>query len=134
MQNIHKWMLTALLMSFGMSLLVPGLIEMFSTMLTVTDMETLSQINQRRALYGMMAGLGLVSCMACYRLAQARILVIGIGSTLALVVVGRLYSLLIDGLPDGVTFFYLFVETLLAVIFLRLPPPAIEEHQTGIHQ
>ncbi|MCU7864603.1 MAG: DUF4345 domain-containing protein [Candidatus Thiodiazotropha sp. (ex Lucinoma borealis)] len=106
---------------FGLSLLIPGIVEMLSLELVTSDVESISQTNQRRALHGMMAGLGLLSCMACFRLAQARVLVMGIGFTLVLVVTGRLYSLIIDGMPDKATLFYLVIETLLALIFLLLP-------------
>ncbi|MCU7810398.1 MAG: DUF4345 domain-containing protein [Candidatus Thiodiazotropha sp. (ex Notomyrtea botanica)] len=134
MQKIHKLALQLLLFIFGVSLLVPGMVEMFSLSLAVTDEEAISQTNQSRALHGMMAGLGLLSCIACFYLEQARILVMGIGFTLVLVVVGRLYSLAIDGLPDRVTLLYLVIELLLALIFLFLPPPATGESQTDIHQ
>ncbi|MCU7807840.1 MAG: DUF4345 domain-containing protein [Candidatus Thiodiazotropha sp. (ex Semelilucina semeliformis)] len=134
MQKIHKLALQALLFIFGLSLLVPGLVEMFTLTLAVTDERAISQINQSRALHGMMAGLGLLSCMACFYLEQARILVMGIGFTLVLVVVGRLYSLFIDGLPDKVTFFYLVIETFLALFFLFLPPSANGECQTDRYQ
>ncbi|MCU7829437.1 MAG: DUF4345 domain-containing protein [Candidatus Thiodiazotropha sp. (ex Myrtea sp. 'scaly one' KF741663)] len=134
MRKLHKWVLTVLLFIFGLSLLVPGLVEMFTLTLAVTDERAISQINQSRALHGMMAGLGLLSCMACFYLEQARILVMGIGFTLVLVVVGRLYSLFIDGLPDKVTFFYLVIETFLALFFLFLPPPANGEWQTDRYQ
>lgn len=122
MWKLHKWILTVLLICFGLSLLIPGIVEMFSLELVTSDTESISQTNQRRALHGMMAGLGLLSCMACFRLAQARVLVMGIGFTLVLVVTGRLYSLIIDGTPAKVTLFYLIIETLLALIFLLLPP------------
>ncbi|MCU7797163.1 MAG: DUF4345 domain-containing protein [Candidatus Thiodiazotropha sp. (ex Myrtea spinifera)] len=134
MQKIHKLALQPLLFIFGLSLLVPGLVEMFTLTLAVTDERAISQINQSRALHGMMAGLGLLSCMACFYLEQARILVMEIGFTLVLVVVGRLYSLFIDGLPDKVTFFYLVIETFLALFFLFLPPPANGEWQTDRYQ
>ncbi|MCU7852009.1 MAG: DUF4345 domain-containing protein [Candidatus Thiodiazotropha sp. (ex Monitilora ramsayi)] len=126
--------LQLLLFIFGLSLLVPGLVEMFTLTLAVTDERAISQINQSRALHGMMAGLGLLSCIACFYLEQARILVMGIGFTLVLVVVARLYSLVLDGLPDNVMLFYLVIELLLALIFLFLPPPANGEWQTDRHQ
>ncbi|MCU7873134.1 MAG: DUF4345 domain-containing protein [Candidatus Thiodiazotropha sp. (ex Lucinoma borealis)] len=122
MRKLHKLILTVLLICFGLSLLIPGIVEMLSLGLVTSDVESISQTNQRRALHGMMAGLGLLSCMACFRLAQARVLVMGIGFTLVLVVTGRLYSLIIDGMPDKATLFYLVIETLLALIFLLLPP------------
>lgn len=122
MRKVHKLILTVLLICFGLSLLIPGIVEMLSLELVTSDVESISQTNQRRALHGMMAGLGLLSCMACFRLAQARVLVMGIGFTLVLVVTGRLYSLIIDGMPDKATLFYLVIETLLALIFLLLPP------------
>ncbi|MCU7929506.1 MAG: DUF4345 domain-containing protein [Candidatus Thiodiazotropha sp. (ex Codakia rugifera)] len=134
MRILHKWILTVLLMCLGLSLLIPGIVEMFRLELVASDTGSISQINQYRALHGMMAGLGLLSCMACFRLAQARVLVMGIGFTLVLVITGRLYSLIIDGLPDGVTLFYLAIEILLALVFLLLPPPANRDRQSGMRQ
>ena len=123
MQKKHKWLLVALLMLFGLSLLVPGAIAMFHPEPAGLNTQTADQANQFRALYGMMAGLGVMACLACYRIERERTLVMGIGLTLALVVAARIYSLLSEGLPDWPTLFYLVIELILALIFLRYPPP-----------
>ena len=125
MQKKHKWTLMALLMLLGLSLLIPGIFEMFHPEPAGLNPKSVSQANQHRALHGMMAGLGVLACLACYRIDRERILVMGIGVTLALVVIGRVYSLFIEGLPDGATLFYLAVESLLALIFLKYPPPDV---------
>ena len=113
----------ALLLLFGLSLLVPGISEMFRFVAFEYNTETISQANQHRALHGMMAGLGLLACIACFSLERARLLVLGLGLTLLLVMAGRIYSLAYDGIPSGLTLFYLFVEACLALIFLLFPPP-----------
>ena len=123
MQNKHKWLLVVLLMLFGLSLLVPGAIAMFHPEPAGLNTQTAAQANQFRALHGMMAGLGVMACLACYRIERERTLVMGIGFTLALVVAARIYSLLSEGLPDWPTLFYLAIELILALIFLRYPPP-----------
>jgi hypothetical protein len=43
---------------------------------------------------------------------------------MAVLVVTRLYSLLIDGPPGSHTLIYLGLEALLAAVFLGWPPPA----------
>ena len=113
----------ALLLLFGFSLLVPGISEMFRFVVFEYNTETISQANQHRALHGMMAGLGLLACIACFSLGRARLLVLGLGLTLLLVIAGRIYSLAYDGIPSGLTLFYLFVEAVLAFIFLLFAPP-----------
>ncbi|MCG7981795.1 MAG: DUF4345 domain-containing protein [Candidatus Thiodiazotropha lotti] len=123
MQKRHKRLLVALLMLFGLSLLVPGAIAMFHPDPSGLNTQMADQANQFRALHGMMAGLGAMACLACYRIERERTLVMGIGLTLALVVAARVYSLLSDGLPDWLTLFYLAIESILALIFLRYPPP-----------
>ncbi|MCG7921353.1 MAG: DUF4345 domain-containing protein [Candidatus Thiodiazotropha lotti] len=123
MQKSHKRLLVALLMFFGLSLLVPGVLAMFHPEHAGLNTQLADQANQFRALHGMMAGLGVMACLACYRIERERTLVMGIGLTLALVVAARVYSLLSDGLPDWLTLFYLVIESILALIFLRYPPP-----------
>ena len=134
MQKLHKWILMALLLLFGLSLLIPGMIEVLRLETVKSEAESISQVNQHRALHGMMAGLGLLACMACFRLEQARLLVVGIGYTLLLVVGGRIYSLFIDGQPDFSTLFYLAIEMLLAVVFLFFPPSVNVDRQPGVRQ
>ncbi|MCU7845977.1 MAG: DUF4345 domain-containing protein [Candidatus Thiodiazotropha sp. (ex Monitilora ramsayi)] len=134
MRKLHKWILTALLLLFGLSLLIPGMIEMLRLEIVNSAAESISQVNQHRALHGMMAGLGLLACMACFRLEQAKLLVVGIGFTLLLVAGGRIYSLFIDGQPGFSMFFYLAIELLLAVVFLFFPPPVNVERQPGVRQ
>ncbi|MCG7896920.1 MAG: DUF4345 domain-containing protein [Candidatus Thiodiazotropha lotti] len=124
MQKRHKRLLVALLMLFGLSLLVPGAIAIFHPEPAGLNTQMADQANQFRALHGMMAGLGVMACLACYRIERERTLVIGIGLTLALVVAARVYSLFSEGVPDWPTLFYLVIESILALIFLRYPPPA----------
>ncbi|MES9852742.1 MAG: DUF4345 domain-containing protein [Candidatus Thiodiazotropha sp. L084R] len=123
MQKRHKQLLVALLMLFGLSLLVPGVIAMFHSEPAGLYTQMADQANQFRALHGMMAGLGVMACLACYHIERERTLVMGIGLTLALVVAARVYSLLSEGVPDWPTLFYLAIESILALIFLRYPPP-----------
>ncbi|MBV2123201.1 MAG: DUF4345 domain-containing protein [Candidatus Thiodiazotropha sp. (ex Ctena orbiculata)] len=124
MQKRHKWLLVALLVFFGLSMLMPGVMAMFLPEPAGLNGQLVDQANQFRALHGMMAGLGVMACLACYRIERERTLVIGIGLTLALVVAARVYSLVSEGLPDWPILFYLVIESILALIFLRYPPPA----------
>ncbi|MCG7964964.1 MAG: DUF4345 family protein [Candidatus Thiodiazotropha taylori] len=78
MQKRHKRLLVALLMLFGLSLLIPGVIAMFQPEPAGLNTQLVDQANQFRALHGMMAGLGVMACLACYRIERERTLVIGI--------------------------------------------------------
>ncbi len=123
---VHKLVLYALLGFLGISLLFPGLIELFKAqpgnsdfLLTTTDAR-----NQFRALHGMMAGLGILALWACLDLEGSRIIVLGLGVIMAMLVIARGYSMFMDGLPGMMSLVYLAAELALALVFLLWPPPA----------
>ena len=126
MELMHKLVLYVLLGFLGVSLVFPGLIEMFKMqpggsefVLTTTDAR-----NQFRALHGMMAGLGVLALWACLNLESARMVVLGLGVIMATLVIARGYSMLSDGMPGTMSLVYLAAELALALVFLLWPPPA----------
>jgi len=86
--------------------------------LTTTDAR-----NQFRALHGMMAGLGILAFWACMDIESSRNLVLGLGAIMAMLVMARGYSLLVDGMPGTMSMVYFVAELALALIFLLWPPP-----------
>jgi hypothetical protein len=87
--------------------------------------ETVDARNHLRALNGMMTALGLVALWACWDITQARGLVISLGLVMVALVVARIYSMMIVGLPGSLTMLYLIVEVLMATVFLTWPPPTV---------
>ena len=126
MTPAHALTLYVLLGLLGLSLIIPGLLGMFrlSEGSKWLFAETVDARNHLRALNGMMTAVGIIALWACWDITGARGLVIGLGIVMAALVVARLYSLVIDGLPGGMTILYLAVEVLMATIFLAWPPPA----------
>ncbi len=125
MNILHKLVLYGLLGLVGVSLLLPGLMEMLKLQPGSPGLTpaTLDAKNQFRALQGMMAAVGMLALWACVELEHARVLVLALGIIMLATVVARVYSLSVDGLPGAMTLVYLVVETLLAVAFLIWPPP-----------
>ncbi len=127
MSAAHMAVLYSLLVLLGLSLIGPGLAGAFRpgigrTWLIADASDAKSHL---RGLNAMMAGLGMVALWACWDLENARGLVLALGLVMAVLVVTRLYSLLVDGLPGSNTIIYLGVEVLLAAVFLGWPPPPI---------
>ena len=124
MTILHKLVLLASLGFLGVSLVLPGLIEMFKLQPGSPGLipETVNAKNQLRALNGLMTGLGFLALWACVDLERSRILVLALGGILLLVVIARLYSFFIDGPPGLMTWVYVIIEFLLAVIFIIWPP------------
>ena len=122
---LHKLVLYGLLGFLGISLLLPGLMELFKVQLGSSDMvlTTTDARNQFRALHGMMAGLGILAFWACMDIEGSRNLVLGLGVIMAMLVMARVYSLLVDGMPGTMSMLYLFSELALALVFLLWPPP-----------
>ncbi len=125
MTPAHALTLYVLLGLLGFSLIIPGLMGMFrlSAGNKWLFAETVDAQNHLRALNGMMTAVGIVALWACWDITGARGIVIGLGIVMAALVVARLYSMVIDGLPGGLTILYLVVEVLLATVFLAWPPP-----------
>ena len=125
MTLVHKIVLWGLLGLLGLSLLVPGLMNVArkdeGTAWLIA--ETVDAKNHLRALNAMMAALGLVALWACWDLERARLAVIGLGVVMAALVVARAYSIVVDGWPSTMTLVYLAVEVVMATLFLAWPPP-----------
>lgn len=124
MMLIHKLSLYTLLGLLGVSLLFPGLMGIFGQKIGTTWLvaDAIDARNHLRALNGMMAALGLIALWAAFDLENSRQLVMALGIVMALLVIARLYSLVTDGWPGGMTFMYLVVEAVMAVVFLVWPP------------
>ena len=124
MSLIHKLVLYSSLRFVGISLVIPGLIEIIKTQPGSPGLvpETRAAKNQFRALHGMMTGIGLMALAACIELEKARFLVLSLEWILLLVFAARLYSIIIDGLPEFMSGVYASLELLLAIIFLIWPP------------
>ena len=125
MTLVHKIVLWGLLGLLGLSLLVPGLMNVArkdeGTVWLIA--ETVDAKNHLRALNAMMAALGLIALWACWDLERARLAVIGLGVVMAALVVARAYSIVVDGWPSTMTLVYLAVEVVMATLFLAWPPP-----------
>ena len=125
MGMLHKTVLYGLLGFLSISLVVPGLVELFKFQPGSPGMvpASLDAKNQFRALQGMIVGLGVLALWACLDLEHARTLVLALGVVMSVLAVARLYSLIVDGMPGFMTLVYLAVEGVMAVVFLVWPPP-----------
>lgn len=127
MSAAHMAVLYSLLVLLGVSLIGPGLLGAFRPRVGRIWLiaEATGAKSHLRGLNAMTAGLGMVALWACWDLENARGMVLALGLVMAVLVVARLYSILLDGLPDSHTLIYLGVELLLAAVFLGWPPPAV---------
>ena len=126
MNPTHKLILYGSLGFLGLSLVLPGLVEMFKSQPGSASgliPETIAANNQLRALNGMMLGIGVLALWACYDLEGSRVLVLIVGGLLVPIVIARLYSVLVDGYPGLMTLLYLAIEACLCSVFLLWPPP-----------
>ena len=125
MTLLHKVILYGLLGVLGLSLVGPGLAGVFKPDVGRTWLigETVDARNHLRALNAMMAAMGVIALWACWDLERARMLVLGLGVILAALVVARIYSIAVDGVPGAWTLVYLAVEAVMAAVFLVGPPP-----------
>ena len=122
---MHKLILYTGLGILGVSLLFPGLVGIFKSDIGAAWLvaENIDARNHLRALNAMMAALGVLALWACYDLETSRSIVVALGVIMAFLVIARVYSIVIDGMPGLMTNIYLAVETLLAALFLAWPPP-----------
>jgi hypothetical protein len=122
---IHRILLYTMLVLLGVSLFVPGLITIFrpGTGRSWLTAETVDAKNHLRSLNGMMAAVGAIALLSCLDLQRFRLTVIGLGIVMVFLVLARVYSLFIDGIPGFMTVLYLLVETAMALVFLVWPPP-----------
>lgn len=121
----HKIVLWGLLGVLGLSLVIPGVMNVVrkdeGTVWLIA--ETVDAKSHLRALNAMMAALGLIALWACWDLERARLAVLGLGVVMAALVAARVYSIVVDGMPGKTTLVYLAVEAAMAAVFLLWPPP-----------
>jgi len=124
MTKFNRVTICSLLGLLGADLLVSGLFGVFAPGTGDTRLvaQSVEARNQLRAFYGMMAALGAVALRSCFDLVRFRHVISALGIVLALVVVARTYSLIVDGRPGGMFFLYPAVEVIMSVIFLTLAP------------
>lgn len=126
MTIFHRLVLYGLLGLVGLSLAIPGLVGIFRPGVGQSSLvaASLEGKNQLRAVNAMMGALGIIALWACIDLVRFRYLVTALGVVMLLVVIARVYSLVVDGLPDRMFFVYLSVEAVAGVVFLLWAPPA----------
>ena len=124
MTIFHRLLLYSLLIFLGISLIIPGLIEMFKLNIGKSWIicENIDAKNHLRSFNAMMTAVGLIAVWACFNLDHSRLLVIALGIVMMLLVVSRVYSIIVDCMPGSKTLLYLAIETGLALVFLVLPP------------
>ena len=122
---LHKLVLYGLLLFLGITLVYPGLMELFKVQPGGPDiaLNTTDARNQFRALHGMMAGVGVLALWACLNLEQSHDLVLGLGMIMAILALARGYSMIVDGVPGMMSLLYFATELILASVFLFWPPP-----------
>ncbi len=123
----HMGVLYSLLVLLGVSLLAPGLSGMLRvnigrTWLIADEADARSHL---RGLNAMMAAIGMLALWACWDLERSRMLVLGLGLVMLVVVISRLYSILVDGPPGTASVTYLGIEAVLGGVFLFWPPPPL---------
>jgi len=121
----HKRILYVTLAFLCLSLMVPGLWEVFrhnpgSPGLIAQHVDAL---NQLRAYNGMMTAVGFMSGVAIINMERNRTLILVLATLLLFLALSRLISLLLDGLPGLVTLTYLIMEVLISVILFVFMPP-----------
>ena len=124
MSVLHKLILYGSLAFLGISLVIPGLIEMYILQPGSPGLlaETTDAKNQLRALNGMMTGVGFLALWACINLQHSRTLILSLGGILLLVVLARGYAMIVDGLPTLMTWGYFALELMFSLLFLLWPP------------
>jgi hypothetical protein len=125
MSAIHEVVLYVSLLSLGLSLFIPGLID---TLKPTTGRKwlvaaTVDAKSHLRGLNAMMTSIGLIAVWACWDLPRARSFVEALGIVMLFVAAARIYSLAVDASPTVTGKLYLGVEAALAIIFLGWPPP-----------
>ncbi len=125
MSAAHMAVLYSLLVLLGVSLIAPGLAGAFRPGVGRIGLiaEAPDTKSHLRGLNAMMAAIGMIALWACWDLEGSRQLVLALGVVMAVLILARLYSLLIDGPPDTYTLGYLGVEAVLCAVFLGWPPP-----------
>lgn len=125
MTLFHKYTLSLLLLFLGLSLIIPGMINMLRPSLEgdVIFAETISGKNHLRAVNAMIASIGFLAILACIDIVHSRQMVIGLGIILLFLAAARSYSIIIDGIPSYSFIIYLIIESIMATLFILWPPP-----------
>ena len=125
MTTLHKYTLWFLLTFLGLSLIIPGLMNMLrpSPEGDVIFAHSISGKNHLRAVNAMIAAVGVLAIRACIDVDHSRQLVLGLGIILLFLVLARVYSLFVDGIPSVNIIIYLLIEFIMAMVFLLWPPP-----------
>ncbi len=123
----HMGVLYGLLVLLGVSLLAPGLSGVFRVKIGRTWLiaDAADARSHLRGLNAMMAAFGMLALWACWDLERSRMLVMGLGLVLLVIVIARLYSMLVDGPPGTISVAYLGIEAVLSAVFLFWPPPPL---------
>ncbi len=126
MTIFHRLVVYGLLGLLGLSLGIPGLVGIFKPGGGQSPLigASVEGKNQLRAVNAMMGALGVIALWTCVDLVRFRYLVTALGVVMLAVVIARVYSLIVDGLPNRTFFAYLAVEAVAAMVFLLWPPPA----------
>jgi len=127
MSAVHQAILYVSLVFLGLSLVVPGLLDALrpttgSKWLIAADVGAKGHL---RGLNGMMTAIGAIALWACWDLPNARPQVEALGAVMVFVAAARIYSIVVDGLPNLTGKLYLGVEAGLGTIFLGWPPPIV---------
>ena len=123
----HMGVLYGLLVLLGVSLLAPGLSGVFRVKIGRTWLiaDAADARSHLRGLNAMMAAIGMLALWACWDLENSRMLVLGLGLIMLVVVISRLYSILVDGPPGAMSIAYLGFEAVFGGVFLFWPPPPL---------
>lgn len=124
MTVVHKIVLCTCLIFLAMSLILPGLIEVFKLKAGFGGLlpETVEAKNQFRAMNGMMAGMGILALWSCIDFENSRTIVMMLGAVLLVVAAARVYSVFVDGVPGLMSWVYLAIEMVFSAVFLLWPP------------
>jgi uncharacterized protein (DUF1786 family) len=118
----------AVLVLLGISLLLPGLSELFPVSIQWHGVvpEMIEAKHQFRVLHAMMAALGIVALYSCIDIVRNQLLIRVLAVVLSCVVMARFYSMFVDGVPGALTLAYLAIEVVMIVILFRWVPTKIQ--------
>jgi len=124
----HKRVLYATLGFLCLSLLGPGLWELFSSSPENGGLIALhlDALNQLRAYNGMVAAVGFLAGIAIFNIEHNRRLIFALAVIMIFIVLSRLVSLFIDGVPEAITLTYIAIESVITVILLVCMPPKLK--------
>lgn len=123
----HKLILRLTLFFLCLSLMLPGLWEVFRSAPTQSGLvpQNVDALSQLRAYNGMVAAVGFVAGISIFNLEHNRTLIIALATIMLFIAISRTMSLFLDGVPGLLTFAYIPVELLIGIILLLFLPPKI---------